>query len=379
MNPDTDAEAFAELLATVGEFYDANISAARHAMYFGALLEFDFDIVRAAMNKHVATSKYFPKPADIRDLIEGTESERDANVWLSLNAAIRRVGVWQSVIIEDPYLADAIIRIWGSWVACCEFAARADQILWNSKRKDLTAAYRIAQKMIPKGRGPIMLAGHCEMENRQSGFFPKRAYYGAIMVDGRVETRYLGVAPETGLPALPLADALALPPVVPRLALRPATEAEAAPAGETGQELDANAARRSFEDALSAIIKNKGFPAAPKPGAWTPADDDRRREELKAQGRIINAEAIISEPAEATAEPLRAEEAAPAGQSDRASDPRSAPAEAGDGVPVRDDSGPTVGSGLRMAGVPDPVRGRGGSVRKRGPRRAGSSSAQRPR
>jgi hypothetical protein len=373
MTPNEDAERFAELLRVVGEFYDVTVSPMRVTIFFGALQQYDWDIVREAFNRFLQTesSKFgFPKPIHIKEIIEGTESERDANVWLALEEAIRMIGVWQSLIVADPALADAVIRVWGSWIACCEFRSSADNILWNSKRKDFVAAYRIALKQPRAARDPVLLAGYCEAQNRLGGFSLKRSYYGVILLDGKVESRYLDVDTATGLPAMPLATVLALPAPTRRALL---------PKPEEDSELSADDARAALEATMRAVSERvKGFPkrtVLDEVSKWDPDEyDAARRELLREQARIINAEECHenSESPIAASEPLRVEEAQTAGQSDRASVAGGETTEAGDRVSVREVDRPTVESGLRMAGVSDSLRARRSGVRERDSHRARS-------
>lgn len=360
MDADRDGEAFTRLLELVGEITDVSVSAARTTMYFGALKQYDYAIVQAAINQHIATSKYFPKPADLRDIIEGTEAEQDSNRWLALDEAIRKVGVWQSVIVADPVMAEAIIRVWGSWIALCVFRNENDEFLWNSKRKDFVAAYRIASKYPRRNADPVLLAGHCERQNHQSGRYQARGYYGAILVDGRTETRYLDIDNETGLPALPLRECIALPPASTRLALQPM------PDGETGIELDADAARKALQEGLDRLLKAHTFPDR----IIVKDDPDaERRAVLREQARLINAEGKQS-PVTSTND-VRASQDVDAGEPDRTSDPSGGVADTGTGVRIRKRDRSEVGSRLRVDGVSDPAGNRRRSVRERDQLRAG--------
>lgn len=360
MDAEKDAEAFARLLELVGEITDTTVSASRVTMYFGALQRYDYPIVQQAINQHVAVSAYFPKPAEIRNIIEGTEAERESNIWLALDEAIRKIGVWQSVIVADPVLAAAIIRVWGSWIAMCAFRNENEEFLWNSKRRDFIAAYKIAAKDPRRYDDPVLLAGHCERENQQTGRFPSRQHYGAILLDGRVETRYLDINSSTGLPALPLKECLTLQPASTRLAL------QAVPEGETGNELDATDARSAIEQALQRLVATKTFPER---GIVTKDDPDaERRAVLREQAKAINGEVESTQPPTNDVRPTKNGRA---GKSNRATDSRGGTAGTDGGIRVRDRDRSKVGGGLRVAGVPDPARDRGGRVRERGELRAG--------
>jgi hypothetical protein len=338
MNPETDAKEFTRLLETVGEFYDVTVSESRHVLYFKLLADFDLEIVRYAFEKYLKSdaSKYgFPKPAHIRELIEGSQTEQEAHAWNTVNRAIRKIGPYESIIVQDLAVADAICRVFGSWIECCNANREATAYLWDQRRKDFVTAYRIARKIERADRSPVLLSGIHEVQNRQSGFFPKRSYYGAILLDGSVQTRYLAINERTGLPAARLADALSLPEPTSALLLTPGTLDQETDSDElVGQELFD---RLHLE--FQKVIAAKGL--------------DGPNFSRQSKGT------------------LRTPETATHGDADRTTDHGGEAPGAGEGIPVRDVDRPGVGGGSGVAGVPDPVRARGKRVRERDPRRAG--------
>lgn len=358
MNPETDTKPFVKLLETIGEFYDVAVSPARSTLFFGALREYDWPIVEEAFNRYLRSdaSKYgFPKPQHIREIIEGSEAEQDSAAWLALEAAIRKIGVWNSLIVQDRAWAAAVNRVWGSWVACNEFRDHADAILWNSKRKDFIAAYRLAKRTVPQTGEPVMLSGYCEIQNRNSGFFPKKTAYGAVLLDGSVESRYLEVNPQTGLPAASLTEAIALP------APRPIPQLT-----DGGQEIGQPIAPEKMvklEDALREIAQTKSFPDRVTRTEAPASDPD-------AEGRVKIRRQY--EESDRPSETLRDEAH---GSRERHSLPDApvsgeAPPERA-GVPIRTEARKEVGGGSRVARLDDPLRDRGRGIRKRGELRAG--------
>jgi hypothetical protein len=374
MNSETDAKPFSDLLTAVAEFYDQTVSAARSTMFFGALNEYDFDVVVAAFNQYLQTdaAKYgFPKPIHIKEIIEGSEAERDANIWLALDEAIRKIGVWQSLVLADPFFAAAILRVWGTWVACCEYRANADDILWNSRRKDFVAAYRLAKKVGVSSAEPRLLFGYCDQQNRETGRFPKRTAMGAILLDGTVEARYVDIDIKTGLPASSLADVLALPSPKPRHLARLLAAGESFEVGEVHDLVAFDEIRPQLQEQIAHALRDRVFPDA-RPGGE--ADPDReRRAFLKAQADTIDAETRRGEQSDREAtEHVRAPATAGAEQSDRTADSSGGTAEAGDGIPVREGARAELESGHGVADVEDSVRaGRRGvrEHRERGNRR----------
>jgi hypothetical protein len=358
MNAKTDAKPFTEMLKDVAEFFDTTISPGRSTMFFGALIEYDFEIVRLAFSKFMqsADSKYgFPRPIAILDIIIGSQSEMEANAWNAIGEAIRRVGSYQSIIIEDPSVADALVRVFGSWISCCAERAIGNAFLWEGRRKEFVEAYRVARKIQRADRTPVLLGGTCEMANRTANRFPKRQDYGVILLDGSVRKRYLDIDAATGLPVSRLADIPGLPDGPPQKAL----PAPVAVVGGT-DELVSGEAMIRLEDAFTRLLSSRSFPRTAAKPITIPIDepDAERRAELRRQAEIITR-------AETTAKPVRPGKAAATGKPDRTSDDGGKTAKVRNGVPVRQTDRPKLESRSRVAGVPDPVRDRGKQLRER--------------
>lgn len=369
MDAERDAERFTALLDTLGEVYDVTVSPGRKTLYFGALREFDYEIVELAISKFLQSdaSKYgFPKPAHLREIIEGSQSDQEANAWLALNEAVRAVGPWNSLIGADPYLAEAIVRTFGSWVTCCE-AARESSYLWEQRRKEFVSAWRIAKKTPLRRRDPVLLGGLCELSNRAKGVFPKRSVYGTIQLDGKVRSQYLDIDVTRGLPAASMKEVLALPEPEYRLALPQRIDDE--PEGE----LVSGEAIMTLEEAFRLLLREKTVPTSgpskPRTVELTESDrrDEARRAELRRQAAAIHAENNQTEEASGA---VRARETTRTGDSDHAANHGGGVADSDSGVRVRGGNRPKVESGSRVAGVEDSVRAGRKRVRERDPRGA---------
>lgn len=347
MNPQTDTDRFLTLLHNVGEFYDVEVSPARATMFFRALERFEYPIVEYAFNAYLQSSdsKFgFPKPANIIEIVEGSQTEQESIAWMALNTAIRKIGIYQSVIFADPNVSDSVIRVWGGWIRCCEEARQLNAIQWEAKRKDFIAAFRIARKIPRKHAGPVLLTGLHQVENKANRQFPKRQPYGVILLDGRVESRDLQLDQRTGLPATDLRAVLALPEPTLQLLL-PQTISE-----ESGSdELIGEDAYITLSEAIQRVLKSKTF-----------GNDLSRR----------------------ASETLRNSEATTAGHTDRHANHGGESAGAETGIPIRGKHRPQVGGGSGVAGVSDPVRDRRGIVRPSGSRgrgRVDNEKSQRPK
>lgn len=370
MNADRDAERFGQLLRGAGEVLDVTVSPARIALYFRTLQRFEFEIIEVAFGRFLESeaSKFgFPKPVHIIEIIEGSQSEQEDNAWMAVNDAIRKIGAYNSVIVADPSLGDAIVRVFGSWVRCCEEANESNNYIWDQRRKAFVTAYRLARRIQRRpGAPPTLLGGRAEIENRTNGRFPSRQPYGAILLDGRVETRYLDINARTGLPAVRLSDALALPEALSQRLL------PAVPEQETGTELIGEGAVITLTEAFERLLRSRSFPSRedrqrlPRTDR-EPTAEERFDEERKALLRR-QAEDDGSNVSHATIRTVRASQDASTELADRTANHGGGSSKGRTGVPLRESDRAGLARGSGVAGVPDSVRAGGSGVRKRGER-----------
>jgi hypothetical protein len=351
-----DVERFNELMDGVGETYNQTISPARKTIYVTALAEYDYDQVRAAIMRHIQKSRFLPTPADIREQIDGSDSDREGLAWSALTTAISRIGRYSSLIVEDPVVASAICITFGSWVGACESREGMHEAVWHKRRADFGAAMRTARRdpKIAKG-GPRLLTGTCDAENRASrstwaeGRTITTSVYGVLTSTGRVESKRLKVTPETLLPAMSLRAAIALP-AGETVKLLPAVRPDPPPSDPAFEELTADEARERFSAKLADVIRSKGLGRRPP----------------HSHGETPSIQ-VGDHP-----EPVPAVEGPTPGDADRGTAPRGEAPEAGSGVPIRKSRARQklgVRSGVAGSKTGDRDRGRG--IRQRDPRGRG--------
>lgn len=114
-----DRKAFAEAMLTLCETFNDPISDLKIEAYFDALGEFEIQRVTGAIKMALRQCKFMPRPADLRELIEGNNTEAADVAWGAVLREIRRVGY-----IGTPNLDDrtqrAVRELWGSWQRLCE-------------------------------------------------------------------------------------------------------------------------------------------------------------------------------------------------------------------------------------------------------------------
>lgn len=119
---DHDRESFAALLLGLGETYGESVSPARMEIYFAALSDLDLDEIRAAANVHVRMSKFFPRPAELREAIQGAADDRADLAWMAVLRLVRRIGYYSKPTDRDwPDEATrrAALEMFGGWQALC--------------------------------------------------------------------------------------------------------------------------------------------------------------------------------------------------------------------------------------------------------------------
>lgn len=114
-----DREPFAKGMLALCETFNEPISDAKIEAYFETLSEYDIRQVSAAVKGALRTCKFFPRPADLRELIDGDRDAASDAAWGAVLREIRRVGYVGEPSLDDRALR-AVRELWGSWKRLCE-------------------------------------------------------------------------------------------------------------------------------------------------------------------------------------------------------------------------------------------------------------------
>jgi hypothetical protein len=138
-----DFEAFAGLMAVLEEVFGKEFTPQLVEIYFRALADFPIERIAAAVDEAVRTLKFFPKPAELVELIERSPDDQAEDAWGQFWLAVTRCGTYRSLYCEDGVLAEVIRRQCGSWadagnIPRPEYDPPGHQIL----RKNILSAYR---------------------------------------------------------------------------------------------------------------------------------------------------------------------------------------------------------------------------------------------
>ena len=84
-------------------------------IYARALAKYSIEVIAAAVDEAIRRLKFFPKPAELIELIEGSPDDQAEHAWGQFWLALTRSGTYQSLLCEDDVLAEVIRRLYGSW------------------------------------------------------------------------------------------------------------------------------------------------------------------------------------------------------------------------------------------------------------------------
>lgn len=154
-----DSAAFAALMLGLGEVYGEPVSDVRMEIYFAALADLDIETVRAAATAHVRLSKFFPRPAELREVIDGSADDRAELAWAAVLNLVRRYGYTgtdgkgKPPAFPDEVTRRAALDMYGSWRAlCAKLPGEGPELLGAAKL--FKAAYRAKHLLAQRNELP---------------------------------------------------------------------------------------------------------------------------------------------------------------------------------------------------------------------------------
>lgn len=153
-----------EILTALAEVLprEKPLSETAMALYWRALERYTDEQVEQAAGEVVLRYKWFPRPAELIELIEGNQEDRAVIAWGKVLNGIATYGAYQSVRFDDPVI-HSVIQLMGGWVDACRW--RLEELKW--KQKEFEKIYRAMQ-----GRKdhPDHLEGLVAIKNGADGY-----------------------------------------------------------------------------------------------------------------------------------------------------------------------------------------------------------------
>lgn len=149
----------------LAETLGAELSIGKIQFYFELLTDLEMSDLKKALNLIANTGKFFPKPVEIREVIQGKPEDKAVVAVEKIQGALRGVGGYQSVIFDDPII-HVVIQNYGGWAKLSDITSEE----WKWVKKDFEKAYRIyVNRASSLAQIPATLPGIHETINSAKG------------------------------------------------------------------------------------------------------------------------------------------------------------------------------------------------------------------
>jgi len=107
-------------IMALAEMFGKQLSEPAVRMYLAAMSDVGAEAVERAAAEAASSSKFFPPPAELREMAGVARPEdRAILAWSQVEKAVSRFGAYKTVDFDDP-LINAAIRTLGGWVSVCK-------------------------------------------------------------------------------------------------------------------------------------------------------------------------------------------------------------------------------------------------------------------
>lgn len=120
-----EQDALLDRLTAMAEYYERPKSDAQLMLYVQGLADLPFPGVAGALSVLLKTSTFFPKIAEIRELVGGDVEAQAEDAWAELHGEIRRVGSWRAPQLSAATWA-TVELLCGTWERCVATIGRAE-------------------------------------------------------------------------------------------------------------------------------------------------------------------------------------------------------------------------------------------------------------
>lgn len=126
----SDDQKFAGLMAMLATAFGQENTELRIEVYFDALQDFTIEEVEGVVYLAIKTLKFFPKVAELRELVEGAPEDRALLAWQM--AVDTRNYYGGADFVDDPIIPYCLQEIFGGYMEFCE--KTLDELKWEEKR-----------------------------------------------------------------------------------------------------------------------------------------------------------------------------------------------------------------------------------------------------
>lgn len=165
---DKDRKEFIQLVTDIHSFYRKDLSVFSGRVWWEALKVFDFSAVSEAFNRWCVNpdrGQFMPFPADVVRMLEGSTQDSALSAWAKVDRGVRTVGVYQSVVFDDP-LIHRVLTEMGGWI---QLGTKNDDE-WPFLKNEFVNRYRGYRERHEAPEFPPVLLGIAESNNERAGF-----------------------------------------------------------------------------------------------------------------------------------------------------------------------------------------------------------------
>ena len=165
---DSDIIVFEKMLSAIYDLYGKAFSKFAVKIWWDALKAYDIRQVSEALSAHVKnpdSGQFLPKPADVAKMLGGTTADKAMLAWTKVETAVRLVGIWNSIVFDDPII-HMVITDMGGWITLCSKTDRE----WPYVRNDFIARYRGMTINPTAAPYQAILVGQFEAANLRMGY-----------------------------------------------------------------------------------------------------------------------------------------------------------------------------------------------------------------
>jgi Domain of unknown function (DUF6475) len=159
----------AQIIVKTYDYYGKSLSEGVLSMWIAGLSDISAADLNEALTKHIQnpdSGQFLPKVADIRKMLGGTTQDGALIAWTKVEQAIRRVGIYTSVVFDDP-LIHAVLVDMGGWIKLCNTESDEKLAFISNEFRQRYQGYRRNQQA--PAHQPVMI-GLAEAQNAKGGF-----------------------------------------------------------------------------------------------------------------------------------------------------------------------------------------------------------------
>lgn len=132
-------------------------------IYWGRLRKYGNEEFKKAVIRCLDDLNYFPKIAELKNMLEGSPADEAELAWIYLIDKIDEVGHYQSVSFPEYPAIGEIVEKWGGWSRICDMTFKDETF----RKIEFIKLYPIIKK---RGDHPRELAGQFEIDNNNKGY-----------------------------------------------------------------------------------------------------------------------------------------------------------------------------------------------------------------